>query len=64
MFRKTLLATLCASALLNVAFTAHADGQKTFVTETGTVTATPVVEGLNHPWALAFLPHRQGMLVT
>ncbi|WP_440974956.1 PQQ-dependent sugar dehydrogenase [Pseudomonas fragi] len=47
-----------------MAFTAHADGQKTFVSESGTVTATPVVEGLNHPWALAFLPDRQGMLIT
>lgn len=45
MLRKTLLATLCASALLNVAFTAHADGQKTFVTETGTITATPSLKG-------------------
>ena len=64
MLRKTLLATLCATSLLNIAFMAHADAQKTFTSESGTVTATPVVEGLDHPWALAFLPDRQGMLIT
>ena len=63
MLRKT-LATLCATSLLNVAVMAHADAQRTFASETGTVTATPVVEGLVHPWALAFLPEKQGMLVT
>ncbi|WP_435892306.1 PQQ-dependent sugar dehydrogenase [Pseudomonas fragi] len=47
-----------------MAFTAHADGQNTFVSESGAVTVTPVVEGLDHPWALAFLPDRQGMLIT
>ncbi|MEC4239692.1 PQQ-dependent sugar dehydrogenase [Pseudomonas sp. DSV-1] len=64
MLRKTLLATVCAASLLNIAFTAHADAQKTFTSESGTVTATPVVEGLDHPWGLAFLPDKQGMLVT
>ena len=63
MLRKT-LATLCATSLLNVAVMAHADAQRTFASESGTVTATPVVEGLVHPWALAFLPEKQGMLVT
>lgn len=64
MLRTTLLATLCASSLLTTAFTAHADPQKSFASESGTVTVTPVVEGLDHPWALAFLPDKQGMLVT
>ena len=64
MLRKTLLATMCATSLLGMAFTAHADGQNTFVSESGAVTVTPVVEGLDHPWALAFLPDRQGMLIT
>ncbi|ALE88363.1 PQQ-dependent sugar dehydrogenase [Pseudomonas versuta] len=63
MLRKT-LATLCATSLLSVAFTAHADAPRTFASETGTITATPVVEGLQHPWALAFLPDQQGILVT
>lgn len=54
MLRKTLLATMCATSLLGMAFTAHADGQNTFVSESGAVTVTPVVEGLDHPWALAF----------
>ena len=64
MLKKTSLATLCTCALLAAAFMANADGQKRFLSETGTVTATPVVEGLNHPWALVFLPASQGMLVT
>ena len=63
MLRKT-LATLCATSLLSVAFTAHADAPRTFASETGTITATPVVEGLQHPWALAFLPNQQGILIT
>lgn len=63
MLRKT-LATLCATSLLSVAFTAHADAPRTFASETGTITATPVVEGLQHPWALAFLPDQQGILIT
>lgn len=63
MLRKT-LATLCATSLLSVAFTAHADAPRTFASETGTITATPVVEGLKHPWALAFLPDQQGILIT
>ena len=63
MLRKT-LATLFATSLLSVAFTAHADAPRTFASETGTITATPVVEGLQHPWALAFLPNQQGILIT
>ena len=63
MLRKT-LATLCATSLLSVAFTAHADAPRTFASEAGTITATPVVEGLQHPWALAFLPDQQGILIT
>lgn len=63
MLRKT-LATLCATSLLSVAVTAHADAPRTFASETGTITATPVVEGLQHPWALAFLPDQQGILIT
>ena len=64
MLRKTLLATLCAASLLNVTLSVQADAQKTFASEAGTVTATAIVEGLDHPWALAFLPDKQGMLVT
>lgn len=64
MLRKTLLAAVCATSLLNVAFSVQADGPKFFSSEAGAVTATPVVEGLNHPWAVAFLPNNQGMLIT
>ena len=32
--------------------------------EQGTLEVTTLTQGLEHPWALAFLPDRQGMLVT
>lgn len=32
--------------------------------ELGAVEVTPVVGGLAYPWAVAFLPDNQGMLVT
>ena len=64
MLRRTLLAAVCATSLLNVAFAASADGQKSFSSEAGPLTVTPVVEGLNHPWAVAFLPNNQGLLIT
>ena len=64
MLRKTLLAVVCASSMLNVALSVHADEQKRFSSEAGTVTVTPVVQGLDHPWAVAFLPNNKGMLIT
>ncbi|WP_456292594.1 PQQ-dependent sugar dehydrogenase [Pseudomonas sp. AK106] len=59
--RKTLLATLCASALLGLSVQATA---ATYQSEAGTLTVDEVVGGLQHPWAVAFLPNSQGMLVT
>ncbi|UZE26780.1 PQQ-dependent sugar dehydrogenase [Pseudomonas asplenii] len=64
MLRKNLIATLCASALLSLPLQAAFAAPQTFSSELGPVTATEVVGGLKHPWALAFLPDRQGMLVT
>lgn len=64
MLRKTLLATFCASAMLNVALPAYASDVQASESELGVVTATTVVDGLTHPWALAFLPDKQGILVT
>ncbi|WP_097303395.1 PQQ-dependent sugar dehydrogenase [Pseudomonas chlororaphis] len=63
MLRKTLLATVCASLVLSSALPAVADTQQ-LQSEQGPLSVTPVVEGLDHPWALAFLPDRQGILVT
>lgn len=62
MLRKTLLATLCAGALLSTA--ALAAAPKELQSEQGTLEVTTITQGLEHPWALAFLPDRQGMLVT
>ena len=64
MLRKTLLATLCASALLHAPLAAFAATTQDFKSEKGTLSVTTVVEGLKHPWALAFLPDNKGILVT
>jgi len=64
MLRKTLLATLCASALITVTAPAFAAPTQSFQSEQGTLEVTTMTKGLEHPWALAFLPDRQGMLVT
>ncbi|WP_377706084.1 PQQ-dependent sugar dehydrogenase [Pseudomonas protegens] len=64
MLRKTLIATLCSSVLLSNAVPAMAATPQAFPSEQGTLNLTPVAAGLDHPWALAFLPDRQGILVT
>jgi glucose/arabinose dehydrogenase len=64
MSRKTLLATICASALVTSAVPTLAAQSQQFQTEQGTLSATRITNGLEHPWALAFLPDRKGILVT
>ena len=64
MLRKTLLATLCASALISVTAPVFAAPAQNFKSEQGTLEVTTITTGLEHPWALAFLPDHQGMLVT
>ncbi|VVO70842.1 Aldose sugar dehydrogenase YliI [Pseudomonas fluorescens] len=64
MLRKTLLATACASALISAATAVFAAPAQELKSEQGTLEVAPIAKGLDHPWALAFLPDRQGMLVT
>jgi glucose/arabinose dehydrogenase len=64
MLRKHLLATLCAGALISATVPALAASTQTMKSEEGTLEVTPVVTGLEHPWALAFLPDGENMLVT
>ncbi|CAI8815347.1 MULTISPECIES: PQQ-dependent sugar dehydrogenase [Pseudomonas] len=64
MLRTSLLATICASALITVAAPVFAASVQELKSEQGTLEVTTIVKGLDHPWALAFLPDRQGMLVT
>jgi glucose/arabinose dehydrogenase len=64
MLRKTLLATLCASALITATTPVFAAPTQHLKSEQGTLEVTTMTKGLEHPWALAFLPDRQGMLVT
>ena len=59
--RKTLIATLCATACLSTSLHVSA---ATYQSEEGTLTVDEVVGGLKHPWAVAFLPGNKGMLVT
>jgi glucose/arabinose dehydrogenase len=64
MLRKTLLATVCASTLLAVSAPVLAATAQDMQSEQGSLEVMPIAAGLEHPWALAFLPDRQGMLVT
>ncbi|PWE41223.1 oxidoreductase [Pseudomonas prosekii] len=64
MLRKTLLATFCASALITAAAPVFAASTQELKSDQGTLEVTAITKGLEHPWALAFLPDRQGMLVT
>ena len=63
MWRKTLLAGLCGTALVTT-WPASAAAPQRMPSEQGTLVVTEVTRGLEHPWALAFLPDQQGMLVT
>jgi len=64
MLRKTLLATLCVSALITAAAPVFAATTQDLQSEEGTLQVTTLAKGLEHPWSLAFLPDRTGMLVT
>lgn len=57
MFKTSLIALACATALVTPVFA------QTYETEQGAVTLEPFVEGLEFPWALVFLPD-DSMLVT
>ncbi|EJM81470.1 glucose/sorbosone dehydrogenase [Pseudomonas sp. GM74] len=64
MLRKNLLATLCASVLISATVPVLAAQSRTMKSEDGTLEVTPIVTGLEYPWALAFLPDSKNMLVT
>ena len=64
MLKKTALATFVVTSMFALTANAQIGQAQTFKSELGPVTATPVVQGLDHPWALAFLPDKKGMLVT
>ncbi|MFJ7281621.1 PQQ-dependent sugar dehydrogenase [Pseudomonas sp. NPDC099000] len=64
MLRKTLLATFCAGVLITATAPVLAAPPQDMKSEQGTLEVWQVAKGLEHPWALAFLPDRKGMLVT
>ncbi|MDD1012099.1 PQQ-dependent sugar dehydrogenase [Pseudomonas rubra] len=59
---RTWLPTLITAALLPLL--AHAAPERDFKSEEGSVKVSTLAEGLSNPWALAFLPDGQGILVT
>lgn len=59
---RTWLPTLMTAALLPLL--AHAAPERDFKSEEGSVKVSSLAEGLRNPWALAFLPDGQGILVT
>ncbi|MFD2642488.1 PQQ-dependent sugar dehydrogenase [Pseudomonas japonica] len=59
---RTWLLALGTAALLPLI--AHAAPERTFPSEEGTLKVATLADGLKHPWALAFLPDEQGILVT
>jgi len=61
LLRPTLIASLCATVFFSLPLLATA---ATYKSEEGTLTVDEVVGGLQHPWAVAFLPDNKGMLVT
>ncbi|MEE1925377.1 PQQ-dependent sugar dehydrogenase [Pseudomonas sp. 148P] len=62
MTSRSWLLALGAAALLPLI--AQAAPERTFPSEEGTLKVATLAEGLKHPWALAFLPDNQGILVT
>ena len=64
MLRKTLLTAVCAGTLLTATLPALAASTQAMKSEQGTLEVTTIAKGLEHPWSVAFLPDRQGMLVT
>lgn len=59
---RTWIPTLLAAALLPLL--AHAAPEQVFKSEEGSLKVSTLAEGLDHPWALAFLPEGRGILVT
>ncbi|VVO72773.1 PQQ-dependent sugar dehydrogenase [Pseudomonas fluorescens] len=64
MLRKSLLSALCASAMLTATLPVLAASAQEMKSEQGALEVTSIAKGLEHPWSVAFLPDRQGMLVT
>ncbi|MFV2949460.1 PQQ-dependent sugar dehydrogenase [Pseudomonas japonica] len=62
MTSRSWLLALGTAALLPLI--AQAAPERTFPSEEGTLKVATLAEGLKHPWALAFLPDNQGILVT
>lgn len=62
MTSRNWLTTLAAAALFPML--AHGASEQQYPSEEGQLTVSTIADGLRNPWALAFLPGEQGMLVS
>lgn len=62
MTSRNWLTTLAIAALFPML--AHGASEQQYPSEEGQLTVTTIADGLRNPWALAFLPGEQGMLVS
>lgn len=62
MTSRNWLTTLAVAALFPML--AHGASAQQYPSEEGQLTVTTIADGLRNPWALAFLPGEQGMLVS
>src|SRR3546814_11223233 len=63
---RKLLALLIAAVLALLACQAHAQAQasQSISSQKGDIVVTELLTGLDHPWAIAFLPDDSGALIT
>jgi glucose/arabinose dehydrogenase len=59
-----MLKKLLPVLLLSISTATQAAASQTYPSEHGPLTVTPLVHNLEQPWALAFLPDDQGLLIT
>lgn len=62
MTSRNWLTTLAVAALFPML--AHGASEQQYPSEEGQLTVSTIADGLRNPWALAFLPGEQGMLVS
>lgn len=62
MTSRNWLTNLAVAALFPML--AHGASERQYPSEEGQLTVTTIADGLRNPWALAFLPGEQGMLVS
>jgi glucose/arabinose dehydrogenase len=62
--RTALTASVCIAILACLPLTASAKNPERLPSESGELTIQTLAQGLEYPWAVAFLPEAKGMLIT